>query len=307
MLTNPHSNALRIPTWLASLSCCLLAANMVRSQDLSPACPALFAPTNGAEVVISAPWALTGDYTASNNPSYLKLHLNSGPAIVPAGDYAAWCVDFADDITASATTYSAALHATCDPNLNQELGTGYPSSVYVSPAVWHQVDYLLNHKSRAYFWNVQLAIWSLVGGPVATNELSSPYPPSDFSQVNALLADVQSNSASWQPQSGDTRAIIVQIPRPAAPVQLVVLELPYSGPGGASISSSATDLKIVPDGPNVLLEWPVGIKAWNLQAASAATVPLVWKNIPTSPSIVNGQNIVTNPIVGQQQLYRLVQ
>ena len=39
--------------------------------------------------------------------------------------------------------------------------SNYPSSVYVTPAAWHQINYLLNHKNGAYFYNVQLAIWSI--------------------------------------------------------------------------------------------------------------------------------------------------
>ena len=197
-------------------------------QSSSCSCPILGAPTNGAQVEISAPWALTGNYAAANNPAYFTLTVDSGPTVVPAGKYLAWCVDAPDNIDAGPSTYSTLLWSSCDPNLNQELGAGYPASVYVSPDVWNQVNYLLNHKNGAYFWNIQMAIWRLIGGPAPSEYFSSPYPPTTQSEVDALVADAQANAANWQPQCGDKTAVVVQVPKAGSSplIQLVILELP---------------------------------------------------------------------------------
>lgn len=277
----------------------LLSSLSVYSQSPVPPCPTLFAPTNFSTLSISAPWASTGDYSAQHNPSYLALHVTSAPSTVPVGDYLAWCVDFADGISANLTSYSALLFASCDPGLNEEIGVGYPNSVYVSPQLWQEVNYLLNHKNGAYFWNFQMAIWSLVGGPPTTNEFSSPYPPTDFDQVSALLADAQTNAHAWQPKSGDKLAIIVQIPRAAPQIQLVILELPYGGP--------PPKLTIIPDGPNVILQWPASSTGWTLQSSPGCLSPLVWTTLPATPAVINGQNVISNIMTAPQQLYRLIQ
>jgi len=187
-------------------------------------------------VDISAPWLITGDFTAANNPAYFSAQVISGPSDVPAGTYLGWCVDTGNDIGHGPNTYSALFFASCDPNLNQELGTAYPPSVYVSPDVWHQVNYILNHKNGAYFWNIQLAIWMLVGGPIPPDELSGPpsFPPADLNQVNALVAAAQANAAVWQPQCGDITAIVVQIPNLAPVLQLLILEVPCHCPPSAN-------------------------------------------------------------------------
>ena len=75
--------------------------------------------------------------------------------------YLAWCIDPFDNISGNPTSYSATLYSTCDPNLDSELPQTYPDSVYVPAATWNQVNYLLNHDSGAYFYDVQLAIWTI--------------------------------------------------------------------------------------------------------------------------------------------------
>jgi 5-hydroxyisourate hydrolase-like protein (transthyretin family) len=211
---------------LFGITLLLLQASALAQSSGCP-CPALAPPNNGGQLDLSAPWLITGDFTAANNPAYFSAQVISGPSAVPAGTYLGWCVDTGNDIGHGPTMYSAQFFASCDPNLNTELGPGYPPSVYVSPDVWHQVNYILNHKNGAYFWNIQLAIWNLIGGPIPPDQLSGPpgFPPADQNQVLALLAAAQANAAAWQPQCGDTVAIVVQV-QSVTLLQLLILEVP---------------------------------------------------------------------------------
>ena len=192
------------------------------------------APDNGAIFGLTTPWALTGDYTVASNPAYFSIQVTTGDVVVPAGTYRAWCVDAATPIDPGPTTYTNLLYSTCDTNLNSDLPAGRPATVYVSPDVWHQVNYLLNHKTvsgtNAYFWDVQLAIWGLVGGPVPSVYLdpSQGYPPADTNVENLLVADAQANAAAWQLPCGGTIGVVAVVQDWSSAVQLLMLEVPCS-------------------------------------------------------------------------------
>jgi hypothetical protein len=65
-------------------------------------------------------------------------------------------------------------------------------------------------------------------------------------------------------------------------------------------------LNIQKDGSNVLLSWPGAFTNFNLVYSTNLSLP-GWTAVSTTPSIVNGQNVVTNPISGKQQFFRLQQ
>ena len=146
-----------------------------------------------------------------NSPAMFEtLVTDSEP--LPIGTYLTWCIDANVDINAQqfqysspGTQYSGTLIPTCDTNLNSKLPSGHTPTVYnVPPQTWKMVNYLLNHKNGAYFWDIQVAIWNLVGGPAPTGN----YPPSTPAYVTALLADATNNAASWVPQCGDIMGVI---------------------------------------------------------------------------------------------------
>ena len=198
-----------------------------------PTCLPSFPPGGGAATIsITTPWALTGDKTAADNPAYFSDQVTVGNAEVPAGTYPGWCIDTANSIVAGPMVYNTLLFSSCDTNLDgelQALGLDYPGSVYVTPQVWNEINYILNHENGAYFYNVQVAIWKLIGGPVSPGLLRAPYPPYTASAVNALLAAASNNAASWQLQCGDVMGVIVAeiTGNDANPVQLTMLEIPY--------------------------------------------------------------------------------
>jgi hypothetical protein len=72
----------------------------------------------------------------------------------------------------------------------------------------------------------------------------------------------------------------------------------------SSMTISALTLNIEKDGTNVLLSWLGGFTNFNLVSSTDLNVP-GWTAVTNLPSIVNGQNVVTNPITGKQQFFRL--
>lgn len=63
-------------------------------------------------------------------------------------------------------------------------------------------------------------------------------------------------------------------------------------------------LTITLGGPNVILTWTNTPSGFTLQSTTNLS-PAAWSTVSPAPAIVNGQNTVTNPISGTQQLYRL--
>jgi hypothetical protein len=71
-------------------------------------------------------------------------------------------------------------------------------------------------------------------------------------------------------------------------------------------------LTIAPSGPNVLLRWPTNnagydYTGFSLQSTTNLGSPAVWSTNSPAPVVINGQNVVINPITGPQQFFRLKQ
>jgi hypothetical protein len=71
-----------------------------------------------------------------------------------------------------------------------------------------------------------------------------------------------------------------------------------------SMTVGGQTLDIQKAGSDVLLSWATNVPAFNLESTTNLVAP-VWNPVLPLPSVVNGQNVVTNPIVGAQQYYRL--
>jgi len=204
--------------------------------------------SNGVYVLHTAP------------PSFAAVEVTDANEPIPEGVYPAWCVDQADYLGAVYTSvpgnsYSGTLISTCDLAELANLPTNHIKLIPVGPpptvslATWNEVNYILNHKSSPtynyYFWNVQVAINRLVGGP-APNDPENPsiqtgngyqYLPVDTNQVNAILNDAKSNAASWTLPCGGVIGVIYYVPgvekgSPAGyepDYQIIILEVPCCG------------------------------------------------------------------------------
>jgi hypothetical protein len=73
-----------------------------------------------------------------------------------------------------------------------------------------------------------------------------------------------------------------------------------------NITINGSSLTITPIGTSVVLTWPTNATGLTLQSTTNLASP-VWTTNSTLPVLVNGQNTVTNPVLGTQQFYRLSQ
>ena len=169
-----------------------------------------------------------------NSDASLNVLVEDANEPLPMGTYLAWCVDASIFIdvaqTLPGTLYIGTLFPTCDTNLNNELPPNHTPTFYVSPAVWQQVNYMLNHKNGAYFWDIQVAINDLVGGPAPGP--SPPYPPFDPTVVQSLLTDASNNAAAWVPHCGNVIGAVYDMLDEGSSVltnavQLLMVEVPF--------------------------------------------------------------------------------
>ncbi len=82
----------------------------------------------------------------------------------------------------------------------------------------------------------------------------------------------------------------------------------YTQAGGTVFSLTLPfQLSITRSGSNVILTWPTNAAGLALQSTPSLVPPVGWTGVPSDPVVVNGLNIVTNPMSGDQQFYQLVQ
>lgn len=258
---------------------------------------------NLAKVVISSPWYVNWpDLSAAHNPASMSNYVAVGNSTIQKGSYLAWCIDFQDDVDPYPTLYDAAMFSSCDPDLDaklQALNLGYPTSVYIGPENWNKINYLLNHKNGAYFWDVQIAIWNFVGGPIDPAYLggtSAGAPPSNLSAINQLISDASANAINWKIKCGDVMAVVVAVPTWTSLVQLTIIEVPV--PCVPCISVTKTIACLQPN--NTLADFgkiAAGFKgntlpefAYGITVTNCGTIPL------TNMSVIDNMfgDITTN-------------
>ena len=72
-----------------------------------------------------------------------------------------------------------------------------------------------------------------------------------------------------------------------------------------TIKGLTLNIQIV--GTNAVLSWPTNVPGFNLAFSLNLGAGTVWNTNLPSPVVVNGQNVVTNPITNVRQFYRLQQ
>jgi hypothetical protein len=183
---------------------------------------------------------------------------DTGP--IPHGTYGGWCVDEAYHLHAgqvylyNGTPYTGTLLSTCDTNelalLPDHGGTppvGPPP--IVSLATWNQVNWILNNKAGYNFWDVQVAINQLVGGPAPD---FTAYFLNDPNAVAALVNGAASaTAAGWVVPCGGTIGVILYIPSPIPfdpsdpQYQLIILEVPCLCPtANCAVINAVQDVAI---------------------------------------------------------------
>jgi hypothetical protein len=80
-----------------------------------------------------------------------------------------------------------------------------------------------------------------------------------------------------------------------------------AGSDPTSPLSSPSQLTITPSGTSVILTWSTNAVGFTLQSATNLLAPIFWSTNSPAPVVIGGQNVVTNPLTGPQQFYRLIQ
>ena len=76
-----------------------------------------------------------------------------------------------------------------------------------------------------------------------------------------------------------------------------LLTVPVTLPTPAVLRSEAS----------VILRWPTNATGLTLQSTTKLASPVVWTTNLPAPIVINGQNTVTNLILGAQKFFRLIQ
>jgi hypothetical protein len=66
-------------------------------------------------------------------------------------------------------------------------------------------------------------------------------------------------------------------------------------------------LTLIPSATNVILMWPTNAIGFTLQSSTNLGPAAIWNTDLPLPFVVDGQNVITNPMAGAQMFFRLSQ
>jgi hypothetical protein len=137
------------------------------------------------------------------------------------------------------------------------------------------------------------------------------YVGGNFTYAGAYIA--QWNGSSWSPLGSGMNSDVYAL--------AVSGSILYAGgnftTAGTNVSAYAAmanlpvppTLSIIADGANAVLTWPNATTGYTtgytLESAINLVSSVAWQTNATTPVVINGQNFVTNPIIGTQQYFRL--
>jgi uncharacterized repeat protein (TIGR01451 family) len=82
---------------------------------------------------------------------------------------------------------------------------------------------------------------------------------------------------------------------------------PLKGNNAAAVKTQVgyPPVTVGQSGHNLVIAWPAAATGYNLKATASLTPPVVWGAVTNTPTVVNGQNVITLPPALGQQFYRL--
>ena len=183
-------------------------------------------------------------------PSTFQVTLANPVGSLPVGPYAAWCIDAGTELNpALLPVWPGTLISTCDPiglaSLPNRGGTPPvgPTPGVVPQTIWNEVNYILNHRGTYFYWDVQTAINTLVGGPPSSLNPAYASIPQHPADVAAMLL-AATNNPNYVPQCGEKTGVIYWLADATYPpsttlhkVQMLILEAPTPTVGCVSISA----------------------------------------------------------------------
>jgi hypothetical protein len=141
------------------------------------------------------------------------------------------------------------------------------------------------------------------------------YAGGDFTQAGGSAANdiAQWNGSSWSSLGSGMNYAVYALAASGGTL--------YAGgiftTAGTNVSAYAAmahlpvppTLSIIADGANVVVTWPDAATGfttgYTLESATDLLPPVAWQTNSTAPIVIGGQNVITNPITGSQQFFRL--
>ena len=71
------------------------------------------------------------------------------------------------------------------------------------------------------------------------------------------------------------------------------------------ISTAQPRLGIIVMGKSLIVTWPSNAVGFILQSTTSLAPPVIWNTVLSAPAVINGQDVVTNPVSGSQMFFRL--
>jgi hypothetical protein len=94
---------------------------------------------------------------------------------------------------------------------------------------------------------------------------------------------------------------------PADPKQVIAVDggINYIIALIPDVLNTEVSLRNLALGNNLISYWPTSAEGYSLESTTDLTNPGSWTTVGVSPMVISGQNVVTNPVVGTQQFFRL--
>jgi hypothetical protein len=131
-------------------------------------------------------------------------------------------------------------------------------------------------------------------------------PPAAQSGVIAIAAGNNNTVALKTDGSvlvwGDNSGGQAQVPISA---QGGVTAIASGGQFTVAVSGNSVALQAQPSLNSIILAWPIGSFGFQLQSTPSLSPPVAWLDSTNAPTAIGEQFMVTNPISGSAQFYRL--
>jgi len=171
------------------------------------------------------------------------------------------------------------------------------SSTNVPAYAWMQLVVPTNAVSLSFNYIIQ-GDWQSDSLAAAFNGTNVLYLPGNEIETNITFSSGPIDVSAYVGQTNEFFIGIVG--GTSTNAELTVENLAFSISLPPSLQAQVSD-------GNLMLSWPMSAQNFNLQTTTNIADPKSWQTLTNVPAIVNLQNTITNPVVGSQGFYRLIQ
>jgi hypothetical protein len=134
-----------------------------------------------------------------------------------------------------------------------------------------------------------------------TNTFTSNYTFTGRMNIGLTNVIIQSNNGTVNPLTSANAATVAELITNGDNISLSY------GFNADACLSCLPQLAITSSRTNAILTWPTNFPTFSLESATNLAPTMIWQTNSTTPSIIGGLNVVTNPITSKHQFYRLKQ